>query len=53
MLPALTSLDIFGPLQALNLLSIQYNMTLSLLSTNMDPVSVDRTIIDGVSQGML
>ena len=53
MFPALTSLDIFGPLQALNLLSIQYNMTLSLLSTNMDPVSVDRTIIDGISQGML
>ena len=28
-------------------------MTLSLLSTDMKPVSVDRTIIDGVSQGML
>ena len=28
-------------------------MTLSLLSTDMKPVSVDRTIIDGVSHGML
>lgn len=51
--PALTSLDIFGPLQALNLLSIQHNMTLSLVSHDMEPLSIDRTIIDGVSQGML
>lgn len=50
--PSFTSLDVFGPLNALNLLSLQHNMTLSLLSHNMDPVSVDRTIIDGVSLGM-
>ncbi|RYP77501.1 hypothetical protein DL771_001074 [Monosporascus sp. 5C6A] len=51
--PALTALDMFGPLTALNLLSIKYNMTLSLVAADMDPVSVDRTIIDGVPQGML
>lgn len=51
--PALTALDIFGPLQALNHLSISQNMTLSLISTDLEPVSIDRTIIDGVSQGML
>ncbi|KAI1877654.1 hypothetical protein JX265_003662 [Neoarthrinium moseri] len=50
--PALTALDVFGPLNALNLLSIQHSMTLSLLSTDLKPVSIDRTIIDGVYQGM-
>ncbi|ETS81116.1 hypothetical protein PFICI_06118 [Pestalotiopsis fici W106-1] len=49
--PALTALDVFGPLNALNLLSIQHPMTLSLLSTDLKPVSIDRTIIDGVYQG--
>lgn len=51
--PALTALDLFGPLQALNLLSINYNMTLSLIASSLDPLSIDRTILDGVSQGML
>ena len=50
--PALTALDIFGPLQALNTLSITHPMTLSLLSTDLKPVSIDRTIIDGVYTGM-
>ncbi|RYP29725.1 hypothetical protein DL767_006600 [Monosporascus sp. MG133] len=51
--PALAALDMFGPLTALNLLSIDHNMTLSLVATDMDPISIDRTIIDGVPQGML
>ncbi|KAK7750048.1 hypothetical protein SLS62_008041 [Diatrype stigma] len=51
--PALTALDLFGPLQALNFLSIKQNITLSLISTDLEPVSIDRTILDGVSQGML
>lgn len=46
-------MDVFGPLQVLNLVSITHNMTLSLLSTDLEPVSVDRTIVDGVSGGML
>ncbi|KAI0019757.1 class I glutamine amidotransferase-like protein, partial [Xylariomycetidae sp. FL0641] len=50
--PAFTALDVFGPLGVLNLLSIEYPMTLSLVSTDMQPVSIDRTIIDGVYQGM-
>ncbi|KAH8878538.1 class I glutamine amidotransferase-like protein [Thozetella sp. PMI_491] len=50
--PALTALDMFGPLNALNLLSINYPMTLSLVSTDLKPISIDRTIIDGVYQGM-
>jgi transcriptional regulator GlxA family with amidase domain len=50
--PAFTSIDVFGPLGALNVLSITHNMTLSLISTNLDPVSVDRAIINGVYQGM-
>lgn len=49
--PALTALDVFGPLTALNLLSIQHPMTLSLLSTDLEPVSIDRTIIGGAYQG--
>ncbi|KAF7523472.1 hypothetical protein G7054_g11767 [Neopestalotiopsis clavispora] len=49
--PALTALDVFGPLNALNLLSIQHPMILSLLSTDLKPISIDRTIIDGVYQG--
>ncbi|KAI4597926.1 hypothetical protein KJ359_003733 [Pestalotiopsis sp. 9143b] len=49
--PALTALDVFGPLTALNLLSIQHPMTLSLISTDLEPVSIDRTIIGGAYQG--
>ncbi|PQE32252.1 DJ-1 family protein [Rutstroemia sp. NJR-2017a WRK4] len=44
--------NVFGPLGALNTLSITHPMTLSLISTTLDPVSVDRTIINGVYQGM-
>ncbi|RYP13883.1 hypothetical protein DL765_006671 [Monosporascus sp. GIB2] len=51
--PALTALDMFGPLTALNLLSINHTMTLSLVATDMDPISIDRTIINGIPQGML
>lgn len=43
----------FGPLNVLNLVSITHNMTLSLISADMEPVSVDRTIINGVSGAML
>ncbi|KAI8964652.1 class I glutamine amidotransferase-like protein [Daldinia sp. FL1419] len=50
--PAFTSIDVFGPLNVLNFVSMNYNMTLSLLSTDLKPISVDRTIIDGVSSGM-
>ncbi|KAI1474494.1 hypothetical protein K445DRAFT_316177 [Daldinia sp. EC12] len=46
--PAFTSIDVFGPLNVLNLVSMNYNMTLSLLSTDLQPVSVDRTIIGGI-----
>ncbi|KAI1764712.1 class I glutamine amidotransferase-like protein [Hypoxylon sp. FL1150] len=51
--PAFTAIDVFGPLNALNFLSITYNMTLSLLSTDLAPVSVDRTVVDGVPGGTL
>ncbi|KAI1105726.1 class I glutamine amidotransferase-like protein [Jackrogersella minutella] len=51
--PAFTALDVFGPLNVLNLISITHNMTLSLVSTDLAPVSVDRTIVDGVSGGAL
>ncbi|KAL7620135.1 hypothetical protein AAE478_009128 [Parahypoxylon ruwenzoriense] len=51
--PAFTALDVFGPLHVLNHVSQDHNMTLSLISENLKPVSVDRTIIDGVPQGML
>ncbi|KAI0837019.1 class I glutamine amidotransferase-like protein [Hypoxylon sp. FL0890] len=51
--PAFTALDIFGPLNVLNLVSITHNMTLSLVSTDLSPISVDRTIIDGMPSGEL
>jgi transcriptional regulator GlxA family with amidase domain len=50
--PAFTALDVFGPLNALNYLGLTEPMTLSLLSTDLKPVSVDRTIIDGEYLGM-
>jgi putative intracellular protease/amidase len=50
--PAITALDLFGPLNALNVLSIQHPMTLSLISTDMNPVTVDRTFINGAYMGM-
>lgn len=37
--PAFQALDIFGPLDALNLLSTQFVMNLTLISSTMDPVS--------------
>ncbi|KAI1393033.1 class I glutamine amidotransferase-like protein [Hypoxylon trugodes] len=51
--PAFTALDVFGPLNVLNLISITHNMTLSLVSTDLKPVSVDRSIVDGIPGGML
>ncbi|KAH7309643.1 class I glutamine amidotransferase-like protein [Stachybotrys elegans] len=51
--PAFTAIDVFGPLNALNLLSIQHNMTLAMVSHDMKPISIDRTIIDGVGYGNL
>ncbi|XXH05338.1 hypothetical protein Hte_011764 [Hypoxylon texense] len=51
--PAFTATDVFGPLQVLNLVSITHNMTLSLLSADLAPVSVDRTVVNGVPVGML
>ncbi|KAI1459853.1 class I glutamine amidotransferase-like protein [Annulohypoxylon moriforme] len=51
--PAFTALDVFGPLNILNLVSIKYNMTLSLVSKDLEPVSIDRTVINGVVGGML
>jgi putative intracellular protease/amidase len=51
--PSFTALDAFGPLNALNLLSIKYPMTLSMVAHDMNPVSIDRTIIDGVVLGNL
>ncbi|KAI1372346.1 class I glutamine amidotransferase-like protein [Hypoxylon crocopeplum] len=50
--PAFTALDVFGPLNVLNLISITHNMTLSLLSTDLAPVSIDRMVEDGVVGGM-
>ncbi|CAJ2503861.1 Uu.00g112550.m01.CDS01 [Anthostomella pinea] len=50
--PGFTGLDLFGPLQALNSgLSLQHPLTLSLLSTNMDPVSIDRPVLTGIVIG--
>ncbi|CAI4214367.1 unnamed protein product [Parascedosporium putredinis] len=49
--PAFTALDVFGPLGVLNVLALNHSMTLSLLSTNMNPISIDRNIIDGVYEG--
>lgn len=37
--PAFESLDVFGPLDALQILSGQYNMNLALISATLDPVS--------------
>ncbi|CAN8106215.1 unnamed protein product [Discula destructiva] len=51
--PAFTALDVFGPLGALNVLSITHPMELSLLSTDMQPVSIDRTVINGSNVGTL
>ncbi|KAI1770773.1 class I glutamine amidotransferase-like protein [Hypoxylon cercidicola] len=51
--PSFTATDVFGPLNVLNLVSITHSMTLSLLSTSLDPVSVDRAITNGVSAGTL
>ncbi|KAI0881360.1 class I glutamine amidotransferase-like protein [Annulohypoxylon maeteangense] len=51
--PAFTALDVFGPLNVLNLVSIKHNMTLSLISNDLSPVSIDRTIVNGVAGGML
>ncbi|OTA57430.1 ThiJ/PfpI family protein, partial [Hypoxylon sp. EC38] len=45
--PAFQALDVFGPLDALNLASITHNMTLSLVSNNMEPVSAGRAVVDG------
>ncbi|KAF2223996.1 ThiJ/PfpI family protein [Elsinoe ampelina] len=39
----LTALDLFGPLQALNLLSIKQPLSLSLISTSLDPVTIDHS----------
>lgn len=49
--PQFTSLDVFGPLGAMNSLSLRFPMSISVLSHNMDPVSIDRNIINGVSVG--
>lgn len=49
--PHFTSLDVWGPLAVFNNLSRRYNMTLALLSHNLEPVSIDRNILDGVSIG--
>jgi putative intracellular protease/amidase len=49
--PSFTALDVFGPLNALNSLALRHNMTHYVLSHNLDPVSVDRNIVDGVSWG--
>ncbi|PKS06202.1 hypothetical protein jhhlp_007519 [Lomentospora prolificans] len=49
--PALAPLDMFGPLQALNALANEHAMTLSLLSTDMEPISMARNITDGVYYG--
>ncbi|KAK7457163.1 hypothetical protein VKT23_010463 [Stygiomarasmius scandens] len=37
--PAFQALDVFGPLDALNILSLNYSINLHLLSTTLDPVS--------------
>ncbi|KAK7457172.1 hypothetical protein VKT23_010471 [Stygiomarasmius scandens] len=37
--PAFQALDVFGPLDALNMLSLNYSINLHLLSTTLDPVS--------------
>ncbi|CZT12127.1 related to ThiJ/PfpI family protein [Rhynchosporium agropyri] len=40
--PGFTSLDIFGPLDALNRLSTQYTINLTLISTTLDPVATEK-----------
>ncbi|KAI1463238.1 class I glutamine amidotransferase-like protein [Daldinia caldariorum] len=50
--PAFTAIDVFGPLGVLNMVSVNYNMTLSLIAQNLEPVSIDRTIIRGVGSGV-
>ncbi|KAI1206991.1 class I glutamine amidotransferase-like protein [Annulohypoxylon truncatum] len=51
--PAFTALDVFGPLNVLNLVSIKHTMTLSLISADLAPVSIDRSILNGISGGPL
>ncbi|PVH73400.1 class I glutamine amidotransferase-like protein [Cadophora sp. DSE1049] len=41
--PGFQALDVFGPLDALNLLSLQYTINLTLLSTTLDPVATEKT----------
>ncbi|KAH9218288.1 class I glutamine amidotransferase-like protein [Leptodontidium sp. 2 PMI_412] len=41
--PGFQALDIFGPLDALNLLGQQYTINLALLSTTLDPVATEKT----------
>ncbi|CAI4212697.1 unnamed protein product [Parascedosporium putredinis] len=45
--PAFAALDVFGPLGALNMASFEHPMTLALISTDLEPISIDRKIIDG------
>jgi putative intracellular protease/amidase len=49
--PAFASLDVFGPLQALNLVSNMQPMEISLISADLNPIAADRNIINGVFQG--
>lgn len=37
--PAFQALDVFGPIDALNMLSLKYNMSLSIIAATLDPVS--------------
>lgn len=49
--PAFAALDVFGPLGALNMASFEHPMTLALISTDLEPISIDRKIIDGFYRG--
>ncbi|KAI9158052.1 Isonitrile hydratase [Paramyrothecium foliicola] len=49
--PGFTALDVFGPLNVFNTLSIKNHMTLSMLSYDMNPVSVERHIVGEESYG--
>jgi putative intracellular protease/amidase len=49
--PGFTAIDVFGPINVFNTLSLKNPMTLSILSTDLNPVSVERQIFDGVSYG--
>ncbi|KAI1414186.1 class I glutamine amidotransferase-like protein [Hypoxylon sp. FL1857] len=51
--PAFEALDVFGPLDALNLLSLTHNLTLSLVAADMHPVSAGRAVINGVPGAIL